>query len=439
MEEGESYDIQIRGSTGRIVADLIFYSDIYQMTVQVAKHPKLSFYPVKIKENEIQIKYTIEDPGYPKVRQIEFGYTSNSYITNSYVPGEFVSCDLLNVDLNKLTPQNYTYINLYKYADYSLTIKLIQDEKEEDWYVLGLYNESIFTEDPITLAMYNYRTQRMKINTIEGFKILKSMKSWSGSTWVNSGTNENTSLELDSDQVWVNTTIGNLCEGITNFYGENSSQQNNEKVANVNMWIPTMDEASWIGQSNEDSSYGGNLFETNFKIDLSKLQKENLDINSPYLNISPQYYDYQIMETSLSAKVKEDISSMLVRNPIFELCNIERLIDFKTINMIFLEVCIDVLPTADDSDYVPIPNIQFASSTDTSIIPMYFLGNNEIGELHKFLVPVPVCTLLDMIPKYTFTKIGFYNSSTNDKYLANVLKAGSIINFSNFNLYYLPL
>lgn len=438
LEEGESYTIQIRGSTGPVVTGQVFYSQIYQETVRVAKRPKLTLQPIRIKENEVELMATITDFGYPAANNLEWLYSSNSYITSTYVPKTLVTDASLEITTEGAKSQTHIY-SLYHFAIYDLVARLIQYKPGEEWYTAGINNSHDFTLENVELAMYNTRTQRLRVNSNEGFKQVDSLKSWNGKSWINLGLSTTAEEKLDSDQIWGIAKLKDIGNGVTGFYQDSNANQNNEIVSNIELLIPGIDRVRFIGHTNYDNAYGGNLLKDKATIDFGTIQLLDTDKTSPYLSLTDTYYSYQRNKNSLSAKVKSNISSNLNRNPIFELCGIERIISSDLIDTMFIEVCIDTIPIGEDLNSVPVPNIQFVSAQGSSIVPMYYIHNNKEKVMSKFLAAIPVYKLLKINPNYKFTKIGFYNTTiTSDleTYQSKLKNQGSIVNFSNFNIFY---
>lgn len=190
LTEGESYDIQIRGSTGTVNDSMTYYSQTYKLTVRVVRKPKITIELVRLKENEIGIKGIITDKGYPEVTRLDWQYSSNSFITLTYVPGTWNTFKTINFGSSITTSQNCTFTNLYHFAMYNVRAKLTQYKTGSQWYTAGLNHSFDFDINNIELAMYNSRTSRLRANN-SGWKQVKNLKTWNGTTWVDAGNNIN--------------------------------------------------------------------------------------------------------------------------------------------------------------------------------------------------------------------------------------------------------
>lgn len=441
LVEGETYDIQIRGSTGSVNDYSIYYSQVYKLTVRVVKKPKMSLQLIRLKENEIGIKGTITDKGYPEVTKLEWQYSSNSFITSTYVPGTWNVFKTINFGSTINTSQNCTYTNLYHYAMYNIRAKLTQYKTGAQWYTAGLNHSFDFDINNIELAMYNSRTSRLKGNN-NGWKQVSNIKGWNGLAWEEAGTNLEPIATTDKKQIWGKLYWDDEQLGINNFYKSGQRDGNNQAVKdNFEVWIPGVDRLRWKGSTNSDNAYGGNLLDNKLEIDFSTIQKSDIDHNLPYLSLDTSKFDYKFNKNSISCKLKVDITEIKLFN-IINLDSLSRVLPLKLIDVVYIELCTHVIPYGDDKAYTLIPHLKYTSKEDPSSQRgiLYLKRKSENENYSKQLQIAPINLLENLGLGYTFDNIEFFNdhraSSLTTNSSIKIKNKGSIVNISNFNIYY---
>lgn len=437
---GETYLIQIRGTTGTAEIGDTFYSPIYELTIKVVRKPKITIELVRLKENEIGIKGTITDKGYPEVTRLDWQYSSNSFITLTYVPGTWNTFKTINFGSAITTSQNCTFTNLYHYAMYNVRAKLTQYKTGSQWYTAGLNHSFDFDINNIELAMYNSRTSRLKSDN-GGWKQVKDIRGWNGTNWKNVGTNIEPTTNLDSNQVWA-LADNQIYQRMGWFYKNGDRHGGNKEILeNFKVWIPGIDHARWKGSTNSDHAYGGNLFKNKVPLDFETMQTTNIDSNQ-LLFTRNSNWDIRKKKNSLSLK-RVLTTTTGPFDIIFSIKNLDKVIDLDLVDSVYIEFCEDVIPTIGDLNFTSGVFPQFTSIEDPTQKDGEFqwFANLNRKPQHKFLICLPIQKILSTGLGYKFSTISFYNNSGTDfdhdpPVTSNIRMVGSIINISNFNIYY---
>ena len=410
LSEGETYNIQVRGTTGITSGSDIYFSQIYEITIRVVKRPKMTLELYHIRNNEIGVKGRITDTGYPEITKLQWIYKSSSYITLTYTPNSEVIKSTVNFNGNINVNQNYNFTQLYNTAKYNIIAGLSQYKAPNEWYTAGIDNRTDIIINNVELAMYNSRTDRLR-GYSSSWKNVNSLKSWDGSSWKDGGTQSNPTGSLPVQQVW------------------GSIQKDNPDLISTfsyfNTWIPGIDPVRFIGASESDNSYGGNLLENKIEVDFSSLRSSgDVTFNSGY-TIQTSGNTFSMKKNSDSNVTSEMLMSMNITLP-----------TNKQINNLYIEYCQDIIPANSD-------NIRRSSLISRySYNDNYQSGNNNIRYTNygnnktRFLVAYPVYLYRD--DGYKLVKVEFYNGSSQSSF-SNITKAGTIFNISNFKIYYTTL
>lgn len=443
LESGETYQVQVRGSTGVAANRLKYYSDIYSFKIRVAKKPKVNLTITRLKGNEIGVRAVIIDPGYPYISSIDWEYSSNSFISQSYTPLEWKLSS--TISFNKEVPPtllNFVYKDLYHYARYNIRAKLVQQETNLDWYTSGIDYDYNYDINDIELPLYNNRTDRLK-GYNKGWKKVSSLNIKDNTNWVDLGTNEEEPKSgIKSNQIW--SKLGYNEEEMTTGMWIDGTHYNSEKFTkDYSVWIPGLEPISFEAYNAEDNGYGGKLFKNFYDINFNTLQTTDTNPTKPYLNLGNKF-EFVKNKNSLSAKLKDNITDNVTK-PVFELCGLDRIVNLNTIKNIYLEYSVDVIPMGSDNNKVGsfICNFWSKEQGSSGLLnePHYSMNSNIKNKInHKFLVPILVRHALEIDMGYVFYKISAYNDPLGIAEQRFGLKTkGSIINISNFRMYYTNL
>lgn len=419
LEPGETYNIQIRGTTGSVSDSAIYYSDIYELTIRVVKKPQMTLEIYHIRKNEIGIKGKITDTGYPDVTKLQWIYKSPSYITLSYSPNTEVIANTVNFSGTINPIQNYVFTGLYNTAKYNIVAALTHYKSPSEWYTAGLDHRIDFGINDIELAMYNTRTSRLK-GYSSNWKDVNYIKSWDGSSWKNGGTDKNSESHLPIQQIWGNIRYGNP-DLLANF--NTNSSANLEKL---NIWYPGVDPVRFKSSSEEDNAYGGNLFPDSIEIDFTSLKSEgNVTFNTSRYTVQTSENSFSMKLNSNGSVSSESLMSLIVPLP-----------SNQQIDQVYVEYCQNIIPYNSDS------------ADRSSLIGRYSLngdyqsGNNNIRFINftttqtRFLAAYPIQLYKD--DGYSLIRLEFYNGTSHPSF-SKMTKAGTIFNISNFKIYYTKL
>lgn len=419
LEPGETYNIQIRGTTGSVSDSAIYYSDIYELTIRVVKKPQMTLEIYHIRKNEIGIKGKITDTGYPDVTKLQWIYKSPSYITLSYSPNTEVIANTVNFSGTINPIQNYVFTGLYNTAKYNIVAALTHYKSPSEWYTAGLDHRIDFGINDIELAMYNTRTSRLK-GYSSNWKDVNYIKSWDGSSWKNGGTDKNSESPLPIQQIWGNIRYGNP-DLLANF--NTNSSANLEKL---NIWYPGVDPVRFKSSSEEGNAYGGNLFPDSIEIDFTSLKSEgNVTFNTSRYTVQTSGNSFSMKLNSNGSVSSESLMSLIVPLP-----------SNQQIDQVYVEYCQNIIPYNSDS------------ADRSSLIGRYSLngdyqsGNNNIRFINftttqtRFLAAYPIQLYKD--DGYSLIRLEFYNGTSHPSF-SKMTKAGTIFNISNFKIYYTKL
>lgn len=441
LDQGVSYDIQIRGSTSSSADIMVYKSQIYQLTIKVVRKPKITLELVRLKENEIGIKGVITDKGYPEVTSLDWQYSSNSFINLTYVPNTWTNFKTITFGANINTNQNVIYTNLYHFAMYSIRAKLTQYKTGAQWYTAGINNSFNFDINDIELAMYNTRTSRMKANN-SGWKQVKDLRGWNGSIWKTTGTNIEPTSAIDSKQIWAKLNYQNDII-IANFYKNGDSQGNNQELVNkFGVWIPGIDRARWKGKINSDHAYGGNLFDNKLELNLATIQKSDIDHKLPYITIDSSKFEYKFNKDTISCKLKNNLANPTSLDSIFSIKGLSRVLPLKLIDTVYIELCTNIIPSGNDEALTLIPHLKCISKENPNSNRGLIVYSRTVkgNKFSKQLLAFPVSIVENLGLGYSFDSIECFNDFRTNNSVDNstiaIKNKGSIVNVSNLRIYY---
>lgn len=430
---GETYTIQVRGTTGMAQDTIQYYTDITTLNVKVAKRPTIELSINSITTDKVKIIAKVIDKGYPELNSILWNYASNSYITPSYVPGTYMQQNLTS---SVITTNAYEF-TLYKQAMYDFKIEGRQYKSGADWYTAGIDNKTPFYIKDIELSLYSGRTDRLKAYN-GSFKNVNKFYHYSDNKWNYDGQrtdNKNSTNTVQfvycKDFDKINTRLDWFGDS-TSTGGHNSYVKENYKV-----YIPMFDNA----RKDISTAYGGNLLPHKLNIDFTKLDIGNETSNASISIHS--YYNYKISKNAISLKLKNDIS---ITNYIgmLRICKLNNLIDFNSIDYMYVEYNVNIIPASGDTNktggvYTDYSNYASPSSHCGEIISRC-ASNSTNGTRYLICIPIVISKEYENRESYLhkFTGSIRFNAHEGTDWCFNMKKANSIINFSNFGFYYLP-
>lgn len=426
LTAGETYDIQIRGTTGQVADVGEYYSPIYSLQVKVAKRPTLQLSINSITTNKVKITAKIIDRGYPELNSIVWYYSSNSYITLTYVPNTYVQASTTNIT-STITSTSYEY-TLYKQARYNFKVEARQYKAGSDWYTAGIDNRTAFIIEDKELSLYDGRTDRLKVSQNGTLKTVdKIYHTEDGSTWKYDGQRKD-AVSVNSSMQWAYTkTCTDINYRPNWFYGNGSSHGNNTLVRdNFEVFIPMVDNV----RSDISTAYGGNLLPNKLDIDFTQLSTST-DLK---LSSTSSYFDVRFTKNSLSAKLTKDYTNINSYLTLFRMYDFSKILNMNIIDSIYIEYNVNVIPNNSDNSNIGSIYAKYIIMEDTS---------KRLGEIpskptnkSRVLMAIPVRKLLEL--NYKFNEITFYvvDDSSWPNVGFKIQKAGSIINFSNFGFYY---
>lgn len=430
---GETYTIQVRGTTGMAQDTIQYYTDVTTLTVKVAKRPTIELSINSITTDKVKIIAKVTDKGYPELNSILWNYASNSYITPSYVPGTYIQQNLTS---SVITTNVYEF-TLYKQAMYNFKIQSRQYKSGADWYTAGIDNKTDFELKNVELSLYNSRTDRLKTNK-NGFKQIDKFYHYANNKWNYDGQktdNKNSTNTVQfaycKDFDKINTRLDWFGDS-TSASGHNSYVKENYKV-----YIPMFDNA----RKDISTAYGGNLLPHKLNVDFTKL-----DIGDETSNASisiHNYYNYKISKNAISLKLKNNIS-LTNYVGMLRICNLNNLIDFNSIDYMYVEYNVNIIPASGDTNktggvYTDYSNYASPSSHCGEIISRC-ASNSANGTRYLICIPIVISKEYENRESYLHKFIGSirFNAHDGTDWCFNMKKANSIINFSNFGFYYLP-
>lgn len=420
---GETYKIQIRGTTG-IVNDIKqYYSPVYELTVKVAKRPTLQLSINSITTNKVKITAKITDRGYPEVNSIVWHYASNSFITLTYVPNTFVQASTTNINSTN-TSATYEY-TLYKQAMYDFKVEARQYKSGADWYTAGIDNRTAFTIRDIELSLYSGRTDRLKVSQNGTLKTIdKIYHTKNGTTWEYDGQRKDSNNSKSSMQWAYINTFENVNYRANWFYGDGNSHKNNELVKqNFETYIPMVDNV----RKDICTAYGGNLLPNKLDLDFTKLD------SSLSLTTDTNYFDIKKSKNALSLKYKK--ANTILNTTYVNVINMSgfsKLLNMNLIKNMYIEYNVNIIANNSDDANIGSMYYKYISVED----PTKTRGEIITKPINKsrFLVAIPVNTMLEM--NYRFDQFIFCVFKNTGGFAFNAKNAGTIINFSNFGIYY---
>ena len=430
---GETYTIQVRGTTGMAQDTIQYYTDITTLTVKVAKRPTIELSINSITTDKVKIIAKVIDKGYPELNSILWNYASNSYITPSYVPGTYIQQNLTS---SVITTNVYEF-TLYKQAMYDFKIEGRQYKSGADWYTAGIDNKTPFYIKDIELSLYSGRTDRLKAYN-GSFKNVNKFYHYSDNKWNYDGQrtdNKNSTNTVQfaycKDFDKINTHLDWFGDS-TSTGGHNSYVKENYKV-----YIPMFDNA----RKDISTAYGGNLLPHKLNVDFTKLDIGDENSNAS-ISIDSRY-NYKISKNAISLKLKNDIS---ITNYIgmLRICKLNNLIDFNSIDYMYVEYNVNIIPASGDTNktggvYTDYSNYASPSSHCGEIISRC-ASNSANGTRYLICIPIVISKEYENRESYLhkFTGSIRFNAHEGTDWCFNMKKANSIINFSNFGFYYLP-
>lgn len=433
LTAGETYTIQVRGTTGMAQDTVQYYTDVTTLTIKVAKRPTIELSINSITTDKVKIIAKVTDKGYPELNSILWSYASNSYITSSYVPNTYVQQSTTNT----VATSNVYEFTLYKQAMYDFKIEGRQYKSGADWYTAGIDNKTPFYIKDIELSLYSGRTDRLKAYN-GSFKNVNKFYHYSDNKWNYDGQrtdNKNSTNTVQfvycKDFDKINTHLDWFGDS-TSTSGHNSYVKENYKVH-----IPMFDNV----RKDISTAYGGNLLPHKLNVDFTKLDIGNETSNAS-ISIH-NYYNYKISKNAISLKLKNDIS-LTSYIEMLRICKLNNLIDFNSIDYMYVEYNVNIIPASGDTNktggvYTDYSNYASPSSHCGEIISRC-ASNSANGTRYLICIPIVISKEYENRESYLHKFIGSirFNAHDGTDWCFNMKKANSIINFSNFGFYYLP-
>lgn len=433
LTAGETYTIQVRGTTGMAQDTVQYYTDVTTLTIKVAKRPTIELSINSITTDKVKIIAKVTDKGYPELNSILWSYASNSYITSSYVPNTYVQQSTTNT----VATSNVYEFTLYKQAMYDFKIEGRQYKSGADWYTAGIDNKTPFYIKDIELSLYSGRTDRLKAYN-GSFKNVNKFYHYSDNKWNYDGQrtdNKNSTNTVQfvycKDFDKINTHLDWFGDS-TSTSGHNSYVKENYKVH-----IPMFDNV----RKDISTAYGGNLLPHKLNVDFTKLDIGNETSNASISIHS--YYNYKISKNAISLKLKNDIS-LTSYIEMLRICKLNNLIDFNSIDYMYVEYNVNIIPASGDTNktggvYTDYSNYASPSSHCGEIISRC-ASNSANGTRYLICIPIVISKEYENRESYLHKFIGSirFNAHDGTDWCFNMKKANSIINFSNFGFYYLP-
>lgn len=433
---GETYNIEIRGSTGPSADSMTYYSQTYTLTVRVAKRPTIELSINSITTNKVKIVARVADKGYPELNSILWSYASNSYITSSYVPNTYVQQSTTST----VATSNVYEFTLYKQAMYNFKIEGRQHKAAADWFVAGIDNKTPFYIKDIELSLYSGRTDRLKAYN-GSFKNVDKFYHYSDSKWNYDGQRIDNKNSTNMYQLAYCKDFYNINKRLDWFADkDNTGAHNSYIIENFKTYVPMFDNI----RKDISTAYGGNLLPKKLDIDFTKMNvytDSSLSASIPGLCINTNF-DYKISKNSISFKLKNNLSNTLTHNLILYISGLQNYVSFTEADNIYIEYNVNVIPVSGDSNQIGSAYIDYDNYESPSTHCAETIGFNSVdGSKSRFLlcIPVKLCKDFEDRDEYIHTFLGrirFLNHS-NENLCFKILKKGSIINFSNFGFYYM--
>lgn len=433
---GETYTIQVRGTTGMVQDTIQYYTDITTLTVKVAKRPTIELSINSITTDKVKIIAKVIDKGYPELNSILWNYASNSYITPSYVPGTYIQQNLTS---SVITTNVYEF-TLYKQAMYDFKIEGRQYKSGADWYTAGIDNKTPFYIKDIELSLYSGRTDRLKAYN-GSFKNVNKFYHYSDNKWNYDGQRIDNKNSTNMYQLAYCKNFFNINTYLDWFADKNATGSHNSYIIeNFKTYVPMFDNV----RKDISTAYGGNLLPKKLNIDFTKLNISsdmNLESITSGLCINSNF-DYKISKNSVSLKLKNDFSSNVGYQGIFYMSGLQNYVSFTEADNIYIEYNVNVIPVSGDSNRIGSAYIDYDNYESPSAHCAEIIGfSSADGSKSRYLlcIPVKLCKDFEDRESYIHTFLGrirFIDHSNKDTCF-RILKTGSIINFSNFGFYYM--
>lgn len=433
LTAGETYTIQVRGTTGMAQDTVQYYTDVTTLTIKVVKRPTIELSINSITTDKVKIVAKVIDKGYPELNSILWNYASNSYITSSYVPGTYVQQKLTS----SVATTNIYEFTLYKQAMYNFKIQGRQYKSGADWYTAGIDNKTDFELKNVELSLYSSRTDRLKTNK-NGFKQIDKFYHYADNKWNYDGQKTDNKNSTNMVQFAYCKDFDKINSHLDWFGDSTSTSAHNSYVKeNYKTYIPMFDNT----RKDISTAYGGNLLPYKLNIDFT-----NLDIGNETSNASisiDSRYNYKISKNAISLKLKNDIS---LTNYIgmLRICKLYDLVDFNSIDYMYVEYNVNIIPAPGDTNkaggvYTDYNNYASPSSHLGEIISKC-ASNSTNGTRYLICIPIVISKEYENRESYLHKFAGSirFNAHEGTAWCFNMKKANSIINFSNFGFYYLP-
>lgn len=433
---GETYTIQVRGTTGMAQDTIQYYTDITTLTVKVAKRPTIELSINSITTDKVKIIAKVIDKGYPELNSILWNYASNSYITPSYVPGTYIQQNLTS----SIITTNVYEFTLYKQAMYDFKIEGRQYKSGADWYTAGIDNKTPFYIKDIELSLYSGRTDRLKAYN-GSFKNVNKFYHYSDNKWNYDGQRTDNKNSTNMYQLAYCKDFYNI-NASRAWFGNSSdpSAHDNYVTQNFKTYVPMFDNV----RKDISTAYGGNLLPKKLNIDFTKLNifsDMNIASTTSGLCIDPNF-DYKINKNSVSLKLKNDFSSNIGYQPMFYISGLQNYVSFTEADNVYIEYNVNVIPVSGDSNRIGSAYVDYDNYESPSTHCGETIGfSSADGSKSRYLlcIPVKLCKDFEDRESYIHTFLGrirFLDNSNVDTCF-KILKTGSIINFSNFGFYYM--
>lgn len=423
LKPGETYSIQVRGSTGEAADNNIYYSGITTLTIKVVKRPTIQLSINSITTNKVKLVAKIVDKGYPELNKLYWNYASNSFITLSYVPGTYIQQGVTNTSDIKTT--NVFEYTLYKQAMYDLRVDAHQYKAGSDWYTAGIDNKTQFIYKDVELSLYSSRSDRLKTYQ-GGFKQVDKFRYYTNK-WNYTGQAKDNKNSTNEYEFAYCKNFNNLYDASGWFSDSTGPHAHNQYVKdNFKVYVPLHDNV----RKDISTAYGGNLLPIKLNIDFRKLSTSNLYFNN--------HFEYKVNKNSISLKLKDNIT---LTNNWVHVLNISNLQDFVNIldmDAIYIEYNVNVIPVSGDSNKIGSAYIDYTNfeGGDQHVAELISKFDNSKSR-YLICIPTLICKDYEKQEKYQHFYNGVIRFNINNQHghSFEICKKGSIINFSNFGFY----
>ena len=430
LKPGETYTIQVRGTTGMAQDTVQYFTEITTLNIKVVKRPTIELSIDSITTNKVKVIAKVIDKGYPELNSILWNYASNSYITSSYVPNTYVQ---QSVTSSVSTTNVYEY-TLYKQAMYDLKIQGRQYKSAADWYTAGIDNKTDFDLKDIELSLYSSRTDRIKTNN-NGFKQIDKFYHYADNKWNYDGQKTDNKNSTNMMQFVYCKDVLNVNSYLDWFADATATGAHNNYIKeNYKTYIPMFDNT----RKDISTAYGGNLLPNKLNVDFTKLLT-----GSTISVLVDSNFDYKFSKNAISLKVKNDITSTDYIQ-MLRIYNLSNVVNLNNVDYIYIEYNVNVIPASGDSNtiggaYMDYNNYASPSAHCGEIISKCST-NSAYNSRYLLCIPTVICKEYESDDSYIHKFIGSirFENYVNGNWTFNLKKKGSIVNFSNFGFYYLP-